>query len=256
MSFAPRPPVSACQASASIAAGFRATSGTRVAASQAAAPESIAGMSRPWSAAGRRPTAESSEVRPPTQSHIGKRSSQPPSRPPRRARCRRPSRRPRASRIRGRPPVRVRRASSIPLRVSFVPPDFEITTVSVAGRPPSVAAIRESSRAMPSGSVLSKKNGRSGSRGEPERVRDELRPERRAADADDEEVREVRRLGTARSAPREPRRRSPRSGRASRGSRRRSRRRALARGPAASSGRPCASRPGSRSRPSRARPSP
>ncbi len=58
-------------------------------------------------------------------------------------------------------------ATSIPLRVSFVPPDFEITTVSVSGRPPSVAAMRESSRAMPSGSVLSKKNGRSGSRGEP-----------------------------------------------------------------------------------------
>ena len=55
----------------------------------------------------------------------------------------------------------------MPLRVSFVPPDLEITTVSVAARPPSVAAIRASSRAMPSGSVLSKKNGRSGSRGEP-----------------------------------------------------------------------------------------
>ena len=36
-----------------------------------------ASMSMPWSAAGKRPTAESSEVRPPTQSHIGKRASQP-----------------------------------------------------------------------------------------------------------------------------------------------------------------------------------
>ena len=34
-------------------------------------------MSMPCSAAGSRPTADSSLVRPPTQSHIGKRASQP-----------------------------------------------------------------------------------------------------------------------------------------------------------------------------------
>ncbi len=46
----------------------------------------------------------------------------------------------------------------MPLRVSLVPPDLEITTVSVvAKRPCSVA----STRSMPSGSVLSKKWGRS-----------------------------------------------------------------------------------------------
>ena len=50
---------------------------SRVTTSQAAAPASMASMSMPWSAAGRRPTAESSLVRPPTQSHIGKRASQP-----------------------------------------------------------------------------------------------------------------------------------------------------------------------------------
>ena len=167
MSFAPRPSVSACQASASIAAGFRATSGTRVAVSQAAAPESIAGKSRPWSAAGRRPTAESSEVRPPTQSHIGKRSSQPPFAATSSSSLCAPVTAT-ACFANSRPAFRyASAATSIPLRVSFVPPDFEITTVSVAGRPPSVAAIRESSRARPSGSVLSKKNGRSGSRGEP-----------------------------------------------------------------------------------------
>ena len=77
MSFAPRPAVSRYQASARRAAGFRATSLARVAASHAAAPASISSTSIPWRAAGRSPTAERTEVRPPTQSHIGNRSRHP-----------------------------------------------------------------------------------------------------------------------------------------------------------------------------------
>lgn len=46
-------------------------------------------------------------------------------------------------------------ASSIPLRVSGVPPDLEMTTASVSPSCPSSAA---SVRSIPSGSVLSKKN--------------------------------------------------------------------------------------------------
>ena len=76
------------------------------------------------------------------------------------------------------------------MRVSFVPPDFEMTTVSVLAMPPA-APIRSSSRAMPSGSVLSKKKRRIRSSARPEGVGDELRAERRAADADQEEVPEV-----------------------------------------------------------------
>ena len=75
MSFLPRPSVSRYQARARSAAGFFPTSGIRVAASQARAPSSRPSTSSPWSAAGRSPTAESCEVRPPTQSHIGKRAS-------------------------------------------------------------------------------------------------------------------------------------------------------------------------------------
>src|SRR6476659_3902164 len=48
-----------------------------VISSQRRAPSRIASMSNPWRAEGRRPTAESSLVRPPTQSHIGKRSRKP-----------------------------------------------------------------------------------------------------------------------------------------------------------------------------------
>ena len=48
--------------------------GARVTSSIAAAPASIASMSMPCSAAGSRPDrATVSEVRPPTQSHMGKR---------------------------------------------------------------------------------------------------------------------------------------------------------------------------------------
>ena len=77
MSFEPRPSVAKYHMSASSAAGFSRVVARRVAASIAAAPASIASMSIPWSAAGNRPTAHSSLVRPPTQSHIGKRASQP-----------------------------------------------------------------------------------------------------------------------------------------------------------------------------------
>ena len=94
-------------------------------------------MSSPWRAAGRSPTAESCEVRPPTQSHIGKRASQLlPAARSCRARSRPASRRPRAA-PKSRPlAVYAACATSIPLRVSFVPPDFEMTTVSVCARPP------------------------------------------------------------------------------------------------------------------------
>ncbi len=52
----------------------------------------------------------------------------------------------------------------MPLRVSFVPPDFEITTVSVSPNFPWSAS---STRSMPSGSVLSMKHGFKRSRDEP-----------------------------------------------------------------------------------------
>ena len=48
-----------------------------MASSQAAAPANIPSMSRPCKAAGSRPTADSSLVRPPTQSYMGNRASQP-----------------------------------------------------------------------------------------------------------------------------------------------------------------------------------
>ncbi len=70
----------------------------------------------------------------------------------------------------------------MPLRVSFVPPDFEMTTVSVLATPPA-APIRSITRAMPSGSVLSKKCGVSLSFAVAQRVGHELRAQRRAADA-------------------------------------------------------------------------
>jgi hypothetical protein len=52
----------------------------------------------------------------------------------------------------------------MPLRVSLVAPDFEMTTVNVRPRSPPISA---KVRSMPSGSVLSKKKGRIGSSGEP-----------------------------------------------------------------------------------------
>ncbi len=64
--------------SASIAAGLRRGSGRRVTSSISRAPRSSASMSMPCTAAGSRPTADSTDVRPPTQSHIGKRASHPP----------------------------------------------------------------------------------------------------------------------------------------------------------------------------------
>ena len=56
---------------------MRRVSRRRVASSIAAAPARSAVTSIPWSAAGSRPTALVSEVRPPTQSHIGKRARKP-----------------------------------------------------------------------------------------------------------------------------------------------------------------------------------
>ena len=77
MSFFPCPPVAEYHARASRAAGLRFVSRTRVAASIRLAPASISRMSMPCSAAGRRPTADSSLVRPPTQSHMGNRARKP-----------------------------------------------------------------------------------------------------------------------------------------------------------------------------------
>ena len=123
-------------------------------------------MSKPCSAAGTRPTALITEVRPPTQSYIGKRASQPffsayliqlaadaGDRDRVLARNPGPLSRKRAS------------ASSMPLRVSFVPPDFEITTDErvLAGR----RRFSSRTRSKPSGSVLSKKKMSIGSRAEP-----------------------------------------------------------------------------------------
>ena len=59
------------------AAGLVAVSCWRVATSMAAAPFRTASMSIPWRYPGTSPTADISLVRPPTQSHIGNRASQP-----------------------------------------------------------------------------------------------------------------------------------------------------------------------------------
>ena len=58
-------------------AAFSSRSGSRVCASIAAAPARKFSVSKPCSAAGNRPTALITEVRPPIQSNIGKRASQP-----------------------------------------------------------------------------------------------------------------------------------------------------------------------------------
>lgn len=58
------------------AAGFSFVVWERVMSSMSLAPFSMESMSMPWRAAGRRPTTESSLVRPPTQSQRGKVSSQ------------------------------------------------------------------------------------------------------------------------------------------------------------------------------------
>ena len=76
MSFEPLPSVAKYHIRASSAAGLFAVLVERVVTSMAAAPASIRSMSSPWIAAGKSPTAASSEVRPPTQSHMGRKSSQ------------------------------------------------------------------------------------------------------------------------------------------------------------------------------------
>ena len=76
----------------------------------------------------------------------------------------------------------------MPLRVSGVPPLLEVTTQSVSPSRPGQAS---SMRAMPSGSVLSKKWTRIRSRGRiAQGVGHELRAQRGAADADRQQVRE------------------------------------------------------------------
>ena len=115
-------------------------------------------MSIPCSAAGKRPTAAVSLVRPPTQSHIGRKSSHPfsceywwsllPS-PVIAIACFEKSN-----------PfwVNAFSASSMPFRVSGVPPDLEITRARVV---PRASPISERVWSIPSGSVLSKKCTRS-----------------------------------------------------------------------------------------------
>ena len=71
MSFFPLPSVAWYQDRASRAAGLLLIEVWRVSASMAFAPDSNASTSIPWSAAGTSPTGPSTEVRPPTQSHIG-----------------------------------------------------------------------------------------------------------------------------------------------------------------------------------------
>ena len=71
--YKPLPCPIACHARASCAEGFSWKLWRRVSWSQAAAPASRRSISKPWSAAGSSPTAEVSLVRPPIQSHIGKR---------------------------------------------------------------------------------------------------------------------------------------------------------------------------------------
>ena len=148
----------------------------------ARAPASMASTSMPWSAAGRRPTAESSLVRPPTQSHMGKRARKP------FAAAYLSSSLPIAgdrhrvlAEVEAQALVLGAAASSMPLRVSLVPPLLEMTTVRVRARPSPMAS---KTRSMPSGSVLSRKNGRIRSPAEPSASAHELGPERRAADAD------------------------------------------------------------------------
>ena len=148
-------------------AAFCATSGTRVRSSMAAAPARNASMSEPCSAIGSSPTALITDVRPPIQSGIGKRASQPlasaclsnslPT-PVTATAC-----------LANRSPLAANfaSASSIPFRVSFVPPDFETTITSVCE---SSSPILSNTRSKPSGSVLSKKKMSIGSSGEPSAV--------------------------------------------------------------------------------------
>ena len=73
----PWPLPAAYQASASFMAALAAKSAVRVWASISAAPCSRESISTPCSAAGTSPTTEVSDVRPPTQSSMGKRFNQP-----------------------------------------------------------------------------------------------------------------------------------------------------------------------------------
>ncbi len=146
-------------------------------------------------------------------------------------------------------------AASMPLRVSGVPPLLLMTTQSVslrASRPS-----RANSRAMPSGSVLSRKwTAILSAARVAQGVGDELRPERRAADSDRQHACErvrVRRLDRAADA--RPRR-TPSRPPACRESRLGARASARVRRRGASNGRPSAFRRGWRSRLFRARPSP
>src|ERR1041385_7139671 len=100
---------------------------TRVHSSIAAAPASRLSIFNPCSAAGSSPTALMTEVRPPTQSHIGNRPSQPflsaylsnSLRDPVTATACLLKSNPRS--------LNFVSVSNIPLRVSFVPPDLETT---------------------------------------------------------------------------------------------------------------------------------
>ena len=82
-------------------------------------------------------------------------------------------------------------ASSMPLRVSTVPPDFEITTTSVCAE---LAAEPVEHESMPSGSVLSKKwtpHLVAAALSRPSAWLTNCGPERGAADADDQQLAEL-----------------------------------------------------------------
>ena len=72
----------------------------------------------------------------------------------------------------------------MPLRVSCVPPDFEMTTHKVSPKPP-VQARQHLIHAVRVG-VIEEINGEFVRGGLAEGVGDELRPQSRAADADDQ----------------------------------------------------------------------
>ncbi len=125
----------------------------RVSSSQAAAPANSWSMSMPCRAAGSSPTVAVSLVRPPIQSHMGNRFSHPSSSailssllpsPVIATACLEKSN-PATS--------KAALASSIPFRVSLVPPDLDITITSVLFR---LFLIFSRSISLPSGSVLSK----------------------------------------------------------------------------------------------------
>ncbi len=246
MAFAPRPSPTACQARARSAAGLRRVSRRRVASSIAAAPARSSITSIPWSAAGRRPTALVTDVRPPTQSHIGNRARKPCSRACRSsalpswviATAWAPKSRPRA-RVGG------RRLDHAVAGLGRAPGlrDDDGERLGEAVAEPSEHAVE----AVGVGVVEEVR--RQAVAEAAEGVGHELRAEGRPADADDEHAPEA--LGAPAASPgrRERERRSRGRALASRGWRRRSRGRAPCPGPAASSGPPCASRRDSRSAP-------